>query len=113
MFEEVSCEVFYKVNKSYLKETLFIFSKENALRRGCYYIVKHKLFDNFILFVIIISSIKLAIDTYLDLDDSLTKKISEYIDLAFTIIFAIESFLKIIAFGLFWDVGSYLRDTWS
>ena len=63
--------------------------------------------------MIIISSIKLAIDTYLDFDNSSTEAVSEFIDFGFTIIFAIESFFKIIAFGLFWDVGSYLRDSWS
>ena len=52
--------------------------------------------------MIVISSIKLAIDTYLDTtdEDSLVTKISEYIDLSFSVIFAIESLFKIIAFGL-------------
>ena len=63
--------------------------------------MKSKYFDNFILTIIVISSIKLAIDTYLDTSDeeSLTSKISSWIDLSFTIIFTIESVCKIIAFG--------------
>ena len=52
--------------------------------------------------MIVTSSIKLAIDTYLDTtdEDSNVAKISEYIDLSFTVIFVIESLFKIIAFGL-------------
>ena len=34
-------------------------------------------------------------------------------DLVFNIIFTVEAVLKIVAFGLFMDIGSYLTDSWS
>lgn len=52
-FEDISCE-----------KSLFIFSKTNMLRKVSYYIVKHSKFESFILFIIVISSLKLVSDTY-------------------------------------------------
>ena len=49
--------------------------------------------------VIVLSSIKLALDTYLSDNDD-TEKLFDSIDKIFTIIFIIEAMLKILAFGL-------------
>lgn len=65
-------------------------------------------FDNFILIVIIISSLKLVIDTYTDLGT-----VSEALDLSFNIIFALEAAFKIVAYGFLIDENSYLTDSWS
>lgn len=65
-------------------------------------------FDNFILGVIVISSLKLVVDTYTDLG-----AVSEGLDLSFNIIFTLEAVFKIIAYGFVIDENSYLTDSWS
>ena len=59
MFLDISCE-----------RSLYLFSKQNPFRKFCYKVFKHKLFENFILFLIGISSLKLALDSYLIYYDS-------------------------------------------
>ena len=66
--------------------------------------------------MIIISSLKLVFDTYIDSDaaDETNKKltlISSDLDIFFNIIFAIEAAIKIIAMGFIFNKGSYLTDT--
>lgn len=65
-----------------------------------------------ILICIIISSLKLIVDTYIS-DGSQAGNISNQMDVVFNIIFAAEAFLKIIAYGFVMDNSSYLTDTWS
>ena len=61
---------------------------------------------------IVTSSLKLAVDTYTaDLPGANSP--SNSVDMAFNLIFTVEAFLKIIAFGFFFDENSYLRETWS
>jgi hypothetical protein len=82
---------------------------------------KLKIFDNFILFVIVISSIKLVIDTYFDADPVTYSEGAEknfvifldVIDLIFNAIFIFEMIVKVISLGFVLDFNSYLRDTWS
>lgn len=65
--------------------------------------------------MIIISSLKLVFDTYIDsnatdgIDKDLTL-VSEKMDIGFNIIFAMEACIKIIAMGFFMDKGSYLTE---
>ena len=42
----------------------YIFSKENCLRQRAYKLMQSKIFDNTVLFLIGVSSLKLASDTY-------------------------------------------------
>ena len=65
--------------------------------------------------LIILSSLKLATDTYASswADDPLTILIMDVIDNFFTIAFIIEMFIKLFALGLIMDDGSYLRDNWN
>lgn len=59
-----------------------------------------------ILAVILISSIKLVIDTYED-------DFQPWLNYFFAFFFGVESCLKIISFGFILDSGSYLRDNWN
>ena len=68
--------------------------------------------------IIIVSSLKLVWDTYLDPDSTDPKEmrkvmISNYLDISFNIIFGLESFVKATAFGFTVDKHSYLRDSWN
>jgi len=80
-------------------------------------IIHHRFFENFIIGLIILNSLKLILDTYLNPGKTNTKPIityiSNYIDLIFTIIFALESALKSITFGFFISKDAYLRETWN
>lgn len=62
-----------------------------------------------------LSSLKLAIDTYFlnEKKGSITLDVSMYIDFGFNFLFFIEMFLSIIAMGLIMDSGSYLRESWN
>lgn len=95
--------------------SLYIFSKENRFRQLSYRLIKHPAWDNTIIVLIILSSLKLALDTYLyDLDeDDIINKVSNIADDIFNYAFIIELSLKVIAMGLFMDGGSYLRESWN
>ena len=95
------------------KESLWILSKKNFFRKTIYFIVHSNSFESLILFVIFLSSIKLAIDSYLDPNNDEEQYISTCIDIGFNSLFMMESFMKIVSFGLFMEKGSYLRDPWN
>ena len=107
LYEGIRCE-----------ESLYLFRKHNIVRIWLYKLYVHPHFDNFILFAIILSSLKLVFDTYIDSDatDSLSENltsISAKIDIVFNIIFAMEALVKIIAMGFCLDKGSYLTEPWN
>lgn len=57
LYEGIRCE-----------ESLYLFRKQNIVRIWLYKLYVYPNFDNFILFAIILSSLKLVFDTYLDED---------------------------------------------
>lgn len=63
--------------------------------------------------MIISSSFKLIVDTYISDDMVALLSIMDSIDYIFNGIFTFEAFAKIIAFGFLGDNNSYLSDTWS
>jgi len=62
-----------------------------------------------------LSSIKLALESYLvdEPSDSKLVQISEELDFIFNYLFILECVLKIIALGFAMDEGSYMRDSWN
>lgn len=62
---------------------------------------------------IILTSLKLALDTYADPDDKSLMEAGYLIDIFITNFFSVEMILKTIAFGFMFDQNSYLRDDWS
>ena len=99
------------------EKSLYLFEKRSAFRRLCFNVQKHKKFDQFIMALIFLSSLKLATDTYMTPDDypkdHILLIISENVDNFFTWIFFTESLIKVIALGFVMDEESYLRDGWS
>jgi len=102
--------------------SLYIFSKQNPIRIAAYRLYKQPAWDNTIIVLIILSSLKLASDTYLPRttprkgaeEDVLSfEVISEYLDDFFNIAFIIELCVKVVAMGLAMDGGSYLRESWN
>ncbi|XP_065601047.1 sodium channel protein type 5 subunit alpha-like [Cyrtonyx montezumae] len=77
-------------------------------RKTCYKIVKHSWFENFIIFIIVLSSAALAFeDIHLEKRKTV-RRLLEYADKVFTYIFIMEMLLKWVAYGL----HSYFTNTW-
>ena len=84
------------------------------MRRFAYKVVSYKHYDNFILGLILFSTILLTFDNPLDDELSFKKEILTYLDYILTVLFTIECGLNIILFGwLFNGKRSYLRDGWN
>jgi hypothetical protein len=92
-------------------KSFYIFSKSHKIRQICIKLDFSPIFEYFILFIIFISSIKLAGDTYIKDSDLL--KISEIIDYFFSGIFMCEFIIKTISRGLLSGESSYLKDRWN
>jgi hypothetical protein len=96
---------------NYCERSLYIFGQTNRLRLYCMSIVTWKKFEQFIMLVILVSTIRLMIDTFVDGYSS--SLIFDILDIIFTIIFIAEMTLKIISLGFALDEGSYLNDNWN
>ncbi|GFS10974.1 sodium channel protein, partial [Elysia marginata] len=79
-----------------------------AFRCLMFRIAEHKYFDNFIIFMILASSIALAAEDYYLQEKPVLKQVLMYLDKIFTIIFICEMIIKWIAFGL----KTYFTDAW-
>ncbi|XP_026697369.1 sodium channel protein type 5 subunit alpha-like isoform X2 [Athene cunicularia] len=77
-------------------------------RKTCYRIVKHNWFENFIIFMIILSSAALAFEDIHLQERKKVKMLLEYADKIFTYIFLMEMLLKWVAYGL----HSYFTNAW-
>uniref|UniRef100_A0A4W3J3T6 Voltage-dependent L-type calcium channel subunit alpha n=1 Tax=Callorhinchus milii TaxID=7868 RepID=A0A4W3J3T6_CALMI len=93
---------------------LFCLSLNNPIRRACISIVEWKPFDIFILISIFANCVALAVYIPFPEDDSnSTNHDLEKVEYAFLIIFTIETFLKIIAYGLMLHPNAYVRNGWN
>ena len=104
-----------EINKIFKKnncvDSLYLFSQSNEFRILCMKLINKKAFDKFILLIIILSTLRLILDTFIS--GYLPTIIFDIADLVFTLIFLLEAIIKIIALGLALDEGSYLRDNWN
>ncbi|ROL49181.1 Dihydropyridine-sensitive L-type skeletal muscle calcium channel subunit alpha-1 [Anabarilius grahami] len=94
--------------------SLFFFTLKNPFRKTCINIVEWKPFEIIILLTIFANCIALAVFLPMPEEDTnntnLTLESLEYI---FLIIFTLECFLKIVAYGLLFHEGAYLRNCWN
>ncbi|XP_073723927.1 calcium channel, voltage-dependent, L type, alpha 1S subunit, b [Misgurnus anguillicaudatus] len=94
--------------------SLFFFTLKNPFRKTCINIVEWKPFEIIILLTIFANCVALAVFLPMPEEDTnntnLTLESLEYI---FLIIFTLECFLKIIAYGLLFHDGAYLRNCWN
>ena len=104
-----------KINKLFKKndceDSLYLFSQSNGFRILCMNLINHALFDKFILFIIILSTVRLIIDTFVS--GYTLALFFDLCDSIFNLIFLFEAVIKIIAMGFAFDEGSYLRDNWN
>ncbi|XP_023311464.1 voltage-dependent calcium channel type A subunit alpha-1 [Anoplophora glabripennis] len=92
--------------------SMFILSSTNPVRRCAHWIVNLRYFDFFIMIVICLSSMALAAEDPVD-ENAFRNTILDKLDYAFTGVFAVEMFLKIIDLGVILHPGSYLRELWN
>ena len=96
-------------------KAIYFLPRSSLFRKICYNLQKHRNFENFIMFLIAASSLKLATDTYTRKleEDHIVQKISVTVDIVFTWLFLGECVIKVISLGFAQDDGSYLRDNWN
>ena len=104
-----------KINKIFRKteceNSLYLFSQTNRFRIFCMKLITNKWFDRFILLIILLSTARLIVDTFLK--GFTFVLIFDIVDAIFNIIFLLEAVFKIVAMGIALDEGSYLRDNWN
>jgi hypothetical protein len=104
-----------KINKLFknndCENSLFFIPQENGFRIFCMELINKKSFDNFILLIIILSTIRLIAVTFLN--GYFSVLVFDISDIAFNFVFLIEALFKICAMGFCFDDGSYLRDNWN
>ena len=93
--------------------SLFCLGPANGFRQGCRWIAEHSIFDQFIILLIIASSVCLAIDVpRLDPDSELKAQLDR-LNLIFTALFVLEMMLKIVAYGFLFTPKAYLKQGWN
>ncbi|XP_063063682.1 calcium channel, voltage-dependent, L type, alpha 1F subunit [Engraulis encrasicolus] len=93
---------------------LFCLKLNNPIRRVALSIVEWKPFDIFILLAIFANCVALGVSKPFPEDDSnATNHDLEQVEYVFLIIFTIETFLKILAYGLVMHPSSYIRNGWN
>jgi hypothetical protein len=97
------------------ENSLYVMKKENFFRKSLYMLQRHKLFDNTIMFLIGISSMKLGADTFYNNYPTTSTLIivSGHMDLFLNFAFLFECVTKVCALGFVMDDGSYLRESWN
>ena len=78
------------------------------------WIVESKIFEIFIILIIIMNSVFLGLYDYTDLSgDYWGNKLGDKSETIFTVLFTVEATLKIVGYGLIMTEGCYLRDAWN
>ncbi|XP_062855053.1 calcium channel, voltage-dependent, L type, alpha 1S subunit, b [Trichomycterus rosablanca] len=92
--------------------SFFIFGPQNKLRKLCHRAINATPFTNFILLLILLSSISLAAEDPID-PKSFRNQILAYADIVFTTVFTIEIVLKMTVYGAFLHTGSFCRNAFN
>eukprot|EP00957_Ditylum_brightwellii_P030192 2284667-Ditylum_brightwellii.AAC.1 len=83
------------------------------LQTKCFNIVENKHFELSVTFLIVLSSLCLALDNPLADPNSTFQKSLKILNMLFSSIFIGEMLLKVIAYGLLFHSGAYLRNVWN
>jgi hypothetical protein len=102
-----------KINKLFKKNdcenSIYCLSQTNKFRILCMQIINNKWFERFIILMIILSTTRLILDSFLHGYNLFF----DYIDIFFNSVFLLEAIVKICAMGFALDEGSYLSDNWN
>ena len=97
--------------KNDCENSLYFLPQTNYFRIFCMRLILNKWFDRFILFLILCSTARLVVDTFVSGYEFVLA--FDILDAIFNIIFLLECLLKVFAMGFVMDEGSYLRDNWN
>merc|ERR1711968_32154 len=92
---------------------MFVFNENNRFRLFVRKIVRMKLFENFILILIVTSSVMLAVESPFWEPGSTILVIFNLVDIVMTALFTLEMLMKMIAFGIISTRGAYLTKGWN
>ncbi|XP_060077738.1 voltage-dependent T-type calcium channel subunit alpha-1G-like [Ylistrum balloti] len=100
----------FKTRKEY---SLYLFHPNNRLRRLCHHFMAQSLFDNMILLFIALNCITLGMERPDIPPDSAERMFLTYSNYGFTIVFAVEMTIKVLAKGLLIGKHAYLKSGWN
>lgn len=89
--------------------SLFVFGPRNGFRRWCGALVGNPRFESAVLFLIIVSSVALALDEPRLPDDSPLARVLQRLDRVFTVAFCFECFAKVVTSGFASGPAAYTK----
>ncbi|KAK7113083.1 hypothetical protein V1264_012439 [Littorina saxatilis] len=92
---------------------LYILHMENPLRKVCHHLISRRWFDNTVLFFIALNCITLAMERPDIPPHSNERTFLTYANYMFTVVFALEMFIKVIAKGMIVGKHAYLKSGWN
>ncbi|KAL5240540.1 hypothetical protein ACI65C_007950 [Semiaphis heraclei] len=111
-------KVFYFFEeKGWLKDraeySLYIFPPEHGFRKSCGKFIKQKWFDNAVLTFIALNCITLAMERPNIPPDSNERTFLGTANYVFTVVFALEMFVKVVAASMFYGTEPYFKSGWN
>ncbi|KAL8610475.1 hypothetical protein ACOMHN_060395 [Nucella lapillus] len=91
----------------------YILHDDHTVRRLCHYLISRRWFDNSVLFFIALNCITLAMERPDIPPKSSERRFLTYANYVFTVVFAIEMLVKVIAKGVFVGKHAYLKSGWN
>ena len=117
--DELKASANFFVHGKYLRfasRSLNCLDEASPLRQRVVWLVAWRWFERAILTLILLNTLTLAIEDRRAIAfgyDSDTNTLVARAELVFTVLFALEFVLKVLAMGFFADEGTYLRDPWN
>ncbi|XP_065095461.1 voltage-dependent T-type calcium channel subunit alpha-1G isoform X3 [Ochlerotatus camptorhynchus] len=93
--------------------TLYIFPEDNRFRQMCSWFVNQKWFDNVILLFIALNCITLAMERPNIPPSCSERYFLSTANYVFTVVFAVEMFIKVVATGMFYGPDAYFTSGWN
>mmetsp|Transcript_6417 Transcript_6417/g.22602 ORF Transcript_6417/g.22602 Transcript_6417/m.22602 type:complete len:1664 (+) Transcript_6417:339-5330(+) len=103
-----------ELTKGMEPRSLYLMTLKNPFRIFIIRIIKSKMFDRFILTLILLNCVFLAMGSnYRGFESTPRGQAIFYSEYIFMVLFAIEMVLKIIGLGFYIGKGTYLKDNWN
>ncbi|XP_053658326.1 voltage-dependent T-type calcium channel subunit alpha-1G [Anopheles marshallii] len=93
--------------------TLYLFPEHNRFRQICTWFVNQKWFDNVILLFIALNCITLAMERPNIPPNCTERYFLSTANYVFTVVFAVEMFIKVVSAGLFYGPDAYFTSGWN
>ncbi|CAK9063893.1 unnamed protein product [Durusdinium trenchii] len=102
------------VGTTFENKSLGFITRDWCIRRAAIKITSSWLFESTVLFLIVANSFALAVQNfYYDQDDYWGNVLMRETEIVFTLFFALECAIKIVAYGFVGHPSAYIRDPWN